>query len=129
MFHCALSQQRGPSAAARYLRERERVMRLREAIVKKRGQGGGEADGGKGKRGVDVENVGSEGVIKEEREDFWEGNDCGKEKAEGKVKGQEVYVLDGGFVKWQEKYAGFFLFRFSRSCQNHVQPIPTELYG
>ena len=48
MFHCALSQQRGPKAALRYLREKERM--------------GGEAEGKK----------------------------------------QKVYVLEGGFVKWQE---------------------------
>lgn len=49
VFHCALSQQRGPSSALKYLRERERL----------------------------------------------QGKD-----AEGK---QKVYVLDGGFSKWQEE--------------------------
>ncbi|KAL1632944.1 Cdc25 phosphatase Ibp1 [Neofusicoccum ribis] len=48
VFHCALSQQRGPSAALRYLRERGRLL-------------GGEGE-------------------------------------------QDVCVLEGGFVKWQEKY-------------------------
>lgn len=48
VFHCALSQQRGPSSALRYLREKERL----------------------------------EGA--------------------GKEDGQKVYVLEGGFVKWQE---------------------------
>ncbi|KAK2811701.1 hypothetical protein FQN50_002047 [Emmonsiellopsis sp. PD_5] len=52
IFHCALSQQRGPSAALKYLRERERTLGSSE----------------------------EEGVR------------------------QRVYVLDGGFVKWQEKY-------------------------
>ncbi|QVM09527.1 hypothetical protein D8B26_004185 [Coccidioides posadasii str. Silveira] len=50
VFHCALSQQRGPSAALRYARERARVL--------------GEEEGIK----------------------------------------QRVYVLDGGFLRWQEKY-------------------------
>ncbi|PWY74541.1 Rhodanese-like protein [Aspergillus sclerotioniger CBS 115572] len=50
VFHCALSQQRGPSAALRYARERERVL--------------------------------------------------GQEES----KKQEVFVLEGGFVQWQEKY-------------------------
>ncbi|KAL4889377.1 Rhodanese-like domain-containing protein [Aspergillus ambiguus] len=50
VFHCALSQQRGPSAALRYARERERVL--------------------------------------------------GPEESQK----QEVYVLEGGFVQWQEKY-------------------------
>ncbi|KAI9732593.1 MAG: hypothetical protein M1834_003929 [Cirrosporium novae-zelandiae] len=51
IFHCALSQERGPSAALRYMRERERML------------------GGHGK---DEE--------------------------------QEVFVLDRGFVGWQEIY-------------------------
>lgn len=55
VFHCALSQQRGPSAALRYARERARVF----------GEGEGEEDG---------------------------------------ADRQEVYVLDGGFVKWQEAF-------------------------
>ncbi|KAJ5105541.1 hypothetical protein NUU61_002888 [Penicillium alfredii] len=50
VFHCALSQQRGPSAALRYARECERVYGPGESLK------------------------------------------------------QKVYVLDGGFVKWQEKY-------------------------
>lgn len=50
VFHCALSQQRGPSSALRYLRERERM---------------------------DGEGVGER---------------------------QKVYVLEGGFVRWQEVY-------------------------
>ncbi|KAF9886691.1 hypothetical protein FE257_011205 [Aspergillus nanangensis] len=50
VFHCALSQQRGPSAALRYARERERVLGADES------------------------------------------------------RKQEVFVLEGGFVQWQEKY-------------------------
>jgi Cdc25 family phosphatase len=62
VFHCALSQQRGPSAALRYLRERRRMEeREREGL-------GGKKEG---------------------------------EKEEGGR--QEVLVLEGGFVKWQEK--------------------------
>ncbi|KAK8185791.1 Rhodanese-like domain-containing protein, partial [Phyllosticta citribraziliensis] len=52
VFHCALSQQRGPGAALRYLRERERLA----------------------------------------------------PDDEGAVKEQDVKVLEGGFVRWQEKY-------------------------
>ncbi|KAI1134436.1 Rhodanese-like protein [Hypoxylon sp. FL0543] len=62
IFHCALSQQRGPSAALRYLREKEAAA----AAVKKAAE----------------ENT-----------------------AEGKPeKQQQVYVLDRGFVGWQEAY-------------------------
>ena len=77
VFHCALSQQRGPSAALRYLRERERVA------------------GGGGGGGVE-----SKGEVREE------GVGGGKEDEEGKEEGkkQRVYVLQGGFTMWQEKY-------------------------
>jgi rhodanese-related sulfurtransferase len=77
VFHCALSQQRGPGAALRYLREREKVMKLlakdggSEKDERKEGEGEGEGDEEDGKS--------------EERKE------------------QQVFVLDGGFVKWQEK--------------------------
>lgn len=61
VFHCALSQQRGPGAALRYARERERMgLKVRKVIG---GEGEGEGEG---------------------------------------EKGQEVCVLEGGFVEWQE---------------------------
>ncbi|KAF2623670.1 Rhodanese-like protein [Macroventuria anomochaeta] len=78
IFHCALSQQRGPSAALRYLREKERL-----------------------KPGTGVESKGEvreEGVGKIEE---------GKEEVEEKgasAERQRVYVLNGGFTEWQEKY-------------------------
>ncbi|KAK2759375.1 hypothetical protein FQN54_002853 [Arachnomyces sp. PD_36] len=50
VFHCALSQQRGPSAALRYRRERDAALGVEESSK------------------------------------------------------QDVYVLEGGFVQWQEKY-------------------------
>lgn len=74
VFHCLLSQQRGPGAALKYLRERD----------------GGNKDG---KSGV------KEGELDKEKAEKGEGQQAGKGKKE-----QEVYVLDGGFVKWQEEY-------------------------
>lgn len=68
VFHCALSQQRGPSSALKYLRERQRVL---DAHPGKKDEGAGEAPA---------------------------------------VKGQMVYVLEGGFVKWQEAYVKSDLF-------------------
>ncbi|KAH6632106.1 Rhodanese-like domain-containing protein [Chaetomium tenue] len=59
VFHCALSQQRGPAAALRYLRERERVVGDAAAAAEGKGEGGKE---------------------------------------------QKVFVLDRGFVGWQEVY-------------------------
>lgn len=51
MFHCALSQQRGPGAALRYLRERERVVGEVEKEKEGSGSGGKEAEEGEGKVG------------------------------------------------------------------------------
>lgn len=68
VFHCALSQQRGPSAALKYLRERERMAPAEDAAK----------------------------LAEEDKQ-------ASKELV-GRSHGQEVYVLDGGFVKWQEKY-------------------------
>ncbi|KAF7588803.1 hypothetical protein BBP40_005196 [Aspergillus hancockii] len=67
VFHCALSQQRGPSAALRYVRERERVL-------------------------------GAEASQK-----------------------QDVYVLEGGFVQWQEKYG-----KDTRLTEAYVEDIWQE---
>lgn len=67
VFHCALSQQRGPSAALRYVRERERILGVEDS------------------------------------------------------KTQEVYVLGGGFVKWQEKFG-----KDSRLTQDYVEDIWRE---
>ncbi|KAF3060999.1 Arsenate reductase 2.1 [Daldinia childiae] len=64
IFHCALSQQRGPSAALRYLREKEATTSAAKRA-------------------------------KEEKEAKSEGN---------AAKQQQVYVLDRGFVGWQEVY-------------------------
>lgn len=77
VFHCSLSQQRGPGAALKYLRERD----------------GGNKDGKAGVKDGAKENE------KTEKAEKGEGPQAGKVKKE-----QEVYVLDGGFVKWQEEY-------------------------
>lgn len=63
VFHCALSQQRGPSAALRYIRERDRLM-PKEVETK-------------------------QGEEEEERK---------------KPVDQKVFVLDRGFVGWQEAF-------------------------
>ena len=75
VFHCALSQQRGPSAALRYLREKERL----DPTTWTESKG-------------EVEEKGEQVQKKEE------GEGSGKEKK------QRVVVLRGGFTQWQEKY-------------------------
>jgi Cdc25 family phosphatase len=75
VFHCALSQQRGPGAALQYLREREAAA----------------ADAAGQKTG---------GAVEGEK-----GNGDGARVVKGtEVKPQKVYVLDRGFVGWQEVY-------------------------
>lgn len=64
VFHCALSQQRGPSSALNYLRQRERM---------------------------------------------GESTQPGAEK-DGEESKQKVYVLEGGFVKWQEMCVNLLFF-------------------
>jgi hypothetical protein len=78
VFHCALSQQRGPSAALHYIREREHMFPAKEATP---------ADGAKAKAGGGAE--GGDG-------------ETGDDKP--KPAKQKVYVLDRGFVGWQEDY-------------------------
>jgi rhodanese-related sulfurtransferase len=74
VFHCALSQQRGPGAALKYLREKEKA----EAKGKKKGKTSEKAKDGEGAETVD-------------------------EEAEPARK-QKVFVLDRGFVGWQEVF-------------------------
>ncbi|KAK3306739.1 uncharacterized protein B0T15DRAFT_528120 [Chaetomium strumarium] len=80
VFHCALSQQRGPTAALRYIRERERIL----ASLKGKKTASGEKT---------PQAVREEGVV-------------AAVSGEGshEVKEQKVYVLDRGFVGWQEAY-------------------------
>ena len=75
VFHCALSQQRGPSSALRYLREKERLQSLSTKATDN-ARVDASAEGVKADATAD-----GEGVVKN---------------------GQTVYVLEGGFVKWQE---------------------------
>ncbi|KAL8917813.1 MAG: hypothetical protein Q9208_007742 [Pyrenodesmia sp. 3 TL-2023] len=92
VFHCALSQQRGPGAALRYMVERERMLgRAEEEKVK--------VDKKVAEKGLSSEDVKS-AVGDEGKMEKVEGTQ--EEEEEGKE--QEVWVLDGGFVKWQEKY-------------------------
>lgn len=99
VFHCALSQQRGPSAALRYLREKEsRGCRGKESEVDG-GIGDTKEEDGKGDL---VEEVGVEGQPQYERDAALLKGGASDSKPKKKDGEQEVFVLDGGFVKWQE---------------------------
>lgn len=87
VFHCALSQQRGPSAALRYIRERDRLLGL----------------------GAHIENGTGVAQVKTTKKDDGETNGDGRdggaeEDVEETKKEQKVYVLDRGFVGWQERF-------------------------
>ncbi|EAA33370.1 hypothetical protein GE21DRAFT_6454 [Neurospora crassa] len=84
VFHCALSQQRGPSAALRYIRERDRLMP--KEVETKLAASVEEAVGADG-----------EGEVKKKQ-----GEEEGEEKK--KPVDQKVFVLDRGFVGWQEAF-------------------------
>ncbi|TGO82370.1 hypothetical protein BPOR_0847g00010 [Botrytis porri] len=85
VFHCALSQQRGPSAALRYIRERERIM----------GASAGMSTGFVG----EAMKKNKEAIENKADDEEWEDVEEDSEKRE-----QKVYVLDQGFVGWQEIY-------------------------
>lgn len=82
VFHCALSQQRGPSAALRYIRERDRLM-PKEVETKL--------------AATVEEAVGADGEGKEKKQGE-------KEEEKKKPVDQKVFVLDRGFVGWQEAF-------------------------
>lgn len=84
VFHCALSQQRGPTAALRYMREKE-------SNISKR----------------DYEQTTEPQDLGEQVEDIKKMPTMGKE--------QKVYVLDRGFVGWQEKYVSTVANKFRTS--------------
>lgn len=105
VFHCALSQQRGPSAALRYLREKKSsdlagktsdgcTAEVADTEVDE------EEKADAGKEDV-VEKVGVEGEKQAKRETAVLKNAEPIPEPRDMEK-QEVYVLDGGFVKWQE---------------------------
>lgn len=90
VFHCALSQQRGPSAALKYIRERDRLLGLGANLQ----AGSGIAEVlKKNKEDMHAE----KGDEEAEKDGDWE--DVEEEKKE-----QKVYVLDRGFVGWQERF-------------------------
>ena len=107
VFHCALSQQRGPTAALRYIRERETKMK------------NGNANKQTGPPRIGIRNgsvqkittpASKEQELKGETEKALDVPDLGVDNGSilkdrsPELKEQEIYVLDRGFVGWQEKY-------------------------
>ena len=107
VFHCALSQQRGPAAALRYMRDRESKSKDRKVDI----ENGPPATGIKGGSTQKVSTpLSKEQAVKEEIEGALDAPETGVKSGSflqappPSLKEQEVYVLDKGFVGWQEKY-------------------------
>lgn len=126
VFHCALSQQRGPTAALRYMRERESKMNM------------GKMDKGTGTPGIGIRNGSIKRVstpASKEQEVMGEiekaldvtgiavKSGSNLEASPPESKEQEVYVLDKGFVGWQEKYG-----RDERLTEAYAEDIWTDYY-
>lgn len=97
VFHCALSKQRGPSAALRYIRERERLMPNDVETNLAAAASGSAAEEAAEEVGEELAKEAAEGADGEEK----------KKKEEVKEKkpvNQRVFVLDRGFVGWQEAF-------------------------
>lgn len=126
VFHCALSQQRGPAAALRYVRERERKMK------------DGMMDKETGPPGIGIKNgcvqkmptpPSKEQEVMGEIRKALDAPDLGvnsgttPENPPHESKEQEVYVLDQGFVGWQEKYG-----RDKRLTEAYAEDIWNDYY-
>lgn len=94
IFHCALSQVRGPKAAAQYMRERNRLLGP---------QGAGRGDVGKALARSKAQSEAAEGEASDSKDGGWVDEETAEDKDEElKLKEQKVYVLDRGFEGWQE---------------------------
>ena len=101
IFHCALSQQRGPGAALRYLKERDSHLKK---LGKAKGSDGVSQDSGtKDKNQADFSNT-KELELANQGQEVNVSTSKDVEVGTNNAKKQQVFVLDGGFVEWQEKY-------------------------
>lgn len=96
IFHCALSQVRGPKAAAQYMRERNRLLGP---------QGAGRGEVGKTLAKSKAQSEAAEGEASDSKDGEWVDEGTVDEEGEtSKLNEQKVYVLDRGFEGWQEVY-------------------------
>ena len=123
IFHCALSQVRGPKAALQYVRERERLVgpgttRVSaepgeiESVTYTEQNGPGVGAMLKKDRGEQLARDGK-GLLRHEAEEGEDGWEDVEQEAElyseskmviNRKKQQRVLVLEGGFVGWQATY-------------------------
>lgn len=94
VFHCSLSQQRGPGAALKYLRERD---------SKSKRQGTSDPPGEVENPQAKTHREDQELERAAQRDEVKAASFSGPTTGSVRNNKQEVFVLDGGFVKWQEK--------------------------
>ena len=94
VFHCSLSQQRGPGAALKYLRERDSKSKKQGISDPPFEVENPQAKRDRENRELEKADQGDEVKVAGYRGSTADSN---------KTNTQEVFVLDGGFVKWQEK--------------------------
>jgi hypothetical protein len=109
VFHCALSQVRGPKAAAQYMRERNRLLGPQVA---------GRGDIGKTLTKSKAENATVDGGTSDSKDGEWVDEE--KVDDEAALHKQKVYVLDRGFEGWQEVFG-----KDARLTENYSE----ELWG
>lgn len=94
VFHCSLSQQRGPSAALKYLRERDSKLTKQGTSDAPSEVEDPQAKKDREDRELEKADQGDEVKV---------ASFSGSSASSTKANKQEIFVLDGGFVKWQEK--------------------------
>ncbi|KAK4146024.1 uncharacterized protein C8A04DRAFT_35304 [Dichotomopilus funicola] len=106
VFHCALSQQRGPNAALRYLRERDRILATDSAAAGGASEGSTAGTTVVGVAAADVDGVGAGegGGDGAAAVAAVAGTASGTGEEGKRKKTQQVLVLDRGFVGWQEEF-------------------------
>lgn len=126
IFHCALSQQRGPTAASKYIRDRESKMKMGNIHDKPSPPAIGVRKGGIQK----VSSPASKGqelrgeinkVLESQENGITEESSLENPSPESRE--QEVFVLDMGFVGWQEKYG-----KDQRLTEAYAEDIWTNYY-
>ncbi|KAG9238942.1 hypothetical protein BJ875DRAFT_449460 [Amylocarpus encephaloides] len=112
VFHCALSQQRGPKAALQYIRERQRLVGT-ESVELAKGSGFVQ-NAMKKDKAEEIERSENTATVKKnvQRGEYgWE--DVPREEGLPVVDGegemaedgpQKVFILEQGFVGWQEQF-------------------------
>ncbi len=126
VFHCALSQQRGPAAALRYMRKKKSKVKKGKSDTEIAAPGIGIRDGCVQKVSTPAS---KEQELKREIEKALDAPEIAAQSgsilpaSHFESKEQEIYVLDKGFVGWQETYG-----KDERLTENYAEDIWTDYF-